>query len=174
MRRVFLLVHKIEGFLLASAMIAMAAITITNVFARNVLGSNLAAAEELNQFLVALVCFVGLSYAASQGRHIRMTAVYDQLDRRGRKALMILISATTSALLFGLAWVAFRYAWGVDSVSPVLGVPLRVVYLVAPLGLALGGIQYALTLARNLVSTEVYVAFDHPDTYRELDEFREI
>ena len=153
--------------MIASAVLLMAFATIANVVARNVFNHSFAAVEELNQFLIVVVCFVGLSYAASQGRHIRMTALYDQLGRRARKALMILVSATTAGLLFVLAWFAFRYAWGVDRVSPVLGVPVYLVYLSAPLGLALGGVQYALTLWKNLTHEEVYVSFEHPDVYHD-------
>jgi TRAP-type C4-dicarboxylate transport system permease small subunit len=168
-RRLFLIIRRVEATILSGSVIAMAAITIVNVFARNLLRRNLAAAEELNQFLIVLVCFVGLSYAASQGRHIRMTALYDQLGPRPRKVLMVVISATTSALMFFLAWFALSYAWSVDRTSPVLGVPLYVVYLAAPLGLFLAGVQYLLTLIRNLRSDEVYIAFDHTDAYHEID-----
>lgn len=165
MRRLFLLIHKIEATVLATSVIAMALITIANVLARNLLDRNLAAAEELNELLIVVVCFVGIGYAASEGRHIRMTAFYDLLGRRGRKAVTILICATTAALLFGLAAYAFRYVRGIQRVSPVLGLPLSIVYLVVPLGLALGGLQYVLTLARNLTRPEVYLSFDRVDRY---------
>lgn len=174
MRRLFLIIQRIEATILAGSVIAMAAITIVNVFARNLLRRNLAAAEELNQFLIVVICFVGLSYAASRGRHIRMTALYDQLGPRARKTLMIVISATTAGLMFLLGWFALSYAWSVDRVSPVLGVPLYLVYLAAPLGMFLGGVQYLLTLVRNLTSGDVYIAFDHPDRYHDVDEFKEI
>lgn len=164
------MIQRIEGVLLATSMMAIAVITIVNVFARNLLDRNLAAAEELNEFLIVLVCFVGLGYAASQGRHIRMTALYDQLGRRGRKVVMVLVSATTAALLAVLAWHAWSYATGVDRVSPVLGVPLRYVFLVAPLGLTLGAVQYLLTLWRNLTSEDVYISYDFVDRYEGIDE----
>lgn len=173
-RRVFLVIQKLEAAVLATSMIAIALITIINVFARNALGESIAAAEELNQFLIILVCFVGLSYGASQGRHIRMTALYDQLGRRARKVMMVVISGTTSALMFTLAWYAMRYALSVDRVSPVLGVPLWWVYLAAPLGLFLGGVQYLLTLGRNLTSWEAFISYDHVDRYHEAEEFQEI
>ncbi|MFG0320462.1 MAG: TRAP transporter small permease [Planctomycetota bacterium JB042] len=165
MRRLFLLIHKIEAVVLATSVIAMALITIANVFARNLLDRNLAAAEELNEFLIVVVCFVGIGYAASEGRHIRMTALYDQLGRRARKAVTILICAVTAALLFGLAAYALTYVRGIQRVSPVLGLPLSTVYLVVPLGLALGGLQYVLTLVRNLTHPEVYLSFDRVDRY---------
>lgn len=169
MRRAALIVQQIERWILTSAVLAMAANTIVNVFARNLFGQNLAASQELNEFLIIIVCFAGLSYAASQGRHIRMTAIYDQLSDRYRRLLMIFISATTAALLFTLAWFGASYAGSVDRISPVLGIPLRIVYAIVPLGLTLGGIQYVLTLWRNLRSDEPYLSFDHPDRHIEVD-----
>lgn len=167
MRRVFAIVRKIEEWLLASAMICLAVLTIANVISRNAFNESLAFAEELSQFLIILVCFVGLSYGASMGRHIRMTALYDQLPEKVRKVFMVFIAGTTSLLLFFLAFLALRYAWGVDARSPVLHVPVYLVYLFAPIGLTLGGIQYALTVVRNLTSKGVYLSYDLKDEYEE-------
>jgi len=166
-RALFVLIRRIEAAVLATAMLGIAATTIANVVARNLLDHNLAAAEEVNRFLIVLVCFVGIGYAAGHGRHIRMTAIYDQLPERGRKVVMVLIDALTALLLYALAWFAWRYTRIVDNVSPVLGVPLRLVYLVAPLGLFLGGTQYLMTLWRNLTTAGVWLAYDHLDEHDE-------
>lgn len=141
-------------------MIVIAGVTVTNVVARNLTGESLAFAEELNQFLIVMVCFVGLSYAAGKGRHIRMTAISDLLPDGARRILMIFVTSTTAALLFTLCWYAFHYALGVDRRSPVLDVPYSWVYMIAPIGLGLGGLQYALAAWRNLSSSEVYIAYD--------------
>jgi TRAP-type C4-dicarboxylate transport system permease small subunit len=167
MRRAFRVIQRIEESILSVAVIAMAGVTIANVFARNLFDSNVAAAEELNQFLIVIVCFVGLSYAAGRGRHIRMTALYDQLAPRVRKGVAILVHAATASLMLILAWNAYEYVSSVERVSPVLGVPLRSVYLICPLGLALCGIQYLLALLQNLVAPGVFVAFDRTDEYVE-------
>jgi TRAP-type C4-dicarboxylate transport system permease small subunit len=122
--------------------------------------------------LIVLVCFVGLSYAAGEGRHIRMTALSDVLPRRMRRWLAAFVQATTSALLMLFAWYALRYALSVDRRSPVMGVPLGWVYLIAPLGLFLGGLEYALAVARNVRGPDVYRSFGHIDGYDELESER--
>lgn len=171
MRKLHAVLRKIEGWVLAIAMIVMAVATIGNVFWRNLTGDTIAATEELNKFLIVLVCFVGLSYAAGEGRHIRMTALSDALPVGARRWLMGVVSGSTALLLFVLAWYAARYALSVDRRSPVLGVPLGWVYLVAPVGLFLGGVQYALAALRNALASgpQVYVAFDKLDGYEELE-----
>jgi len=157
-----------EAFVLSSSMLLIAGLTLANVASRSLWGSSVAATEELSRFLIIVVTFVGLSYAASQGRHIRMTAFYDQLGRRPRKALMVIITLSTSALLFLMSAYALEYVLvmrRLGSVSPVLQVPLYLVYAATPVGLALAGIQYALAAVRNLRSPGVYLAYDVEDIY---------
>lgn len=160
-----------EEICLAGGILGIAALTIGNVLARSLFGTSLFFAEELSQFLIVVVTFVGLGYAVGKGRHIRMTALYDQLPLRWRKGIMLLITSTTALLLFYLAYLAADYAFGtvreLGSVSPVLRVPLWQVYLVAPLGFVLAGIQYSLAFVRNLLSEEVYLSFEMRDEYAE-------
>lgn len=172
LRQVFRAINKLEELVLAWGIIGMAALTVLNVGSRSLFGISLAYAEELSQFLIILVTFVGLSYGATQGRHIRMTALYDQLPRRWRKGLMVGIAGTTSLLMFLLAWYGVRYVLTVaelGTVSPALQVPFWVVYLAAPVGLVLAGIQYALTVVRNLMEPDVYLSFDKKDEYEPVE-----
>ena len=137
---------KIEETLLAGGILAIACLMVANVVSRSFFGFSLTFAEELSQFLIVLVCFVGLSYAAAQRRHIRMTAFSEQLPLERRLRLGALVAASTSLLLLVFVLLALRYVWVIadlGSVSPVLGVPLYLVYLVAPLGFLLSALQYA-------------------------------
>jgi TRAP-type C4-dicarboxylate transport system permease small subunit len=168
MNRLFQLIQKIEAFLLAWSIITIAALSIGNVLCRALFGFSVAFAGEVSQFLMIIVTFVGLSYAASCGRHIRMTAVYDQLNQRWRKFLMIIINGLTALLMLLLAWYAFEYIGTVrflETVSPVLQVPLYLVYLFVPLGFILSAIQYGLTVFRNLTAPDVYISYSQKDEY---------
>jgi C4-dicarboxylate transporter DctQ subunit len=77
-------IARFEAFVLAFGVLLMAANSIANVVGRFVFAQSIYFTEELNQFLIVLVTFVGLGYAARKGRHIRMSAVYDQLSDRQR------------------------------------------------------------------------------------------
>ncbi|MEZ4237795.1 MAG: TRAP transporter small permease [Myxococcota bacterium] len=168
--RLLRLLQRIEAVVVSGGILGIAALSAANVVCRTAFGFSLAWAQELSQFLMIAVTFVGLSYAASQGRHIRMTAIYDQLSPRAQKATMVGISATTSALLAVLAVYGVSYAATVHTlgtVSPALRVPLWVVYAVAPLGLGLGAVQYALVVARNLVDDGVWIGPDVLDEYED-------
>jgi TRAP-type C4-dicarboxylate transport system permease small subunit len=153
----------LEEQVLSGSVLLLAFLTLANVIGRSLFGQSLASAEELSRFLIVLLTFVGLGYGASKGRHIRMTAFYDQLPERPRKAMMLIISGTTALLLGAFTWLAFRYVLGtvrpLGAVSPVLEVPVYLVYLAAPLGLLLATVQYALAFLRNLTTPGVYLSW---------------
>lgn len=168
-----ILVERIEEFLLSSSVLLIAAMTIANVFCRSLLGFSLAVTDEVSQAAIIVLCFTGLSYAAGKGRHIRMTAIYDMLPERVRKGMMILITIVTSALLFVLTWYAISYVTTVarlGGISPALRMPLWALYAVAPVGLFLAAVQYALAAVKNLTSPGVYLSYTRPDTYETDDD----
>ncbi|MCB1313831.1 MAG: TRAP transporter small permease, partial [Sedimentitalea sp.] len=76
--------------MLAAGVLLMAANTVANVIGR-VFFESLYFSEELNRILIILITFAGISYAARHGRHIRMSAIYDTLPPKPRKALTIVI-----------------------------------------------------------------------------------
>lgn len=159
-----------ERLVLAYGILLMAANTLINVVGRQLFGRSVYFSAELNQFLIVLVTFVGLGYAARRGRHIRMSAVYDQLGRKAQKGLMLLISVATAALMFMLAYYAFEYVSSVarrGQVTAALRVPLYMTYVWVPIGFALTGIQYLLTAVRNLYDSEVWISYSERDVYIE-------
>ncbi|EKV31486.1 TRAP dicarboxylate transporter, DctQ subunit [Caenispirillum salinarum AK4] len=163
---------KVETFILAYGILLMFLNTIGNVIGRYLFGQSLYFSEELNQFLIVLVTFVGLGYATRRGRHIRMSAFYDQLSDRGRKILMIIIAAVTGAVMFWLSWISYEYVASVANsgkVTPALRVPLYLTYLWVPFGFFLTGIQYALTVLRNLRDPDVWISWEAVDSYDEID-----
>lgn len=164
-------IEMLEEKLLAFSILAIAIVTILNVGSRTLFNRSLTFAEELSQFFILFVTFIGLGYAASKGRHIRMSALYDQLGRRMRKFLMSVICGATSVLMWFLAYYSLRYiltVWELGSVSPVLRVPFCLIYVVAPLGFVLAGVQYALALVRNILEPDIYLSYDVKDEYQDL------
>lgn len=161
-------VQRVEEWILAFGILVIAGVTIVNVFCRTVLSASLTFAEELAQFCIILVTFVGLGYAAGKGRHIRMSALYDQLGPQARKVLMVFIAGATAVLMFVMAYFSLHYiatVCALGAASPALQVPFALVYLAVPLGFILAGIQYGLAVARNLLEEEVYLSYEQKDEY---------
>lgn len=163
-------VARFEMIVLAYGVLLMAANSIANVAGRFLFAQSIYFSEELNQFLIVLITFVGLGYAARKGRHIRMSAVYDQLGDRNRKILMILIATVTSAMMFVLAYYSYEYVSRVarlGKVTPALQVPLYLTYIWVPIGFAITGLQYALTVVSNLRHPDIYISYEEIDSYDE-------
>jgi TRAP-type C4-dicarboxylate transport system permease small subunit len=151
-------VTRLEEACLAGGIAGIAALTIANVLGRTLFGTSLAFAEEVSGFLIVFVTFLGIGYAAARRRHIRMTVLSELLPENASRRLDRVVAMTTAALLFVLTYLGLSYALGtmrtLGSVSPVLGVPLWIVFLSAPLGFFLGGVQYLLIALRGAPLTE--------------------
>lgn len=164
-------VERLERLILAVSIMLMAAVNIANAVGRTVFNNSLTFAEEANQILLVFITFMGIGFAARIGRHIRMTAIYDQLSGTPRKVLQLLSTAGTSALLFALAYygglfMASKMQYG--GTTPALGIPWYAVYVVVPLGFFLGGLQFALAALRNLTTPGVHTSFRHEESYDEM------
>ncbi|WP_286978604.1 TRAP transporter small permease [Pseudomonas sp.] len=145
LRKLDWVLEKLEAFILASGVLLMALNSVGNVFGRYLFNQSIYFSEELNQFLIIFVTFVGCSYAARHGRHICMSALTEQLKGRSAALAMLVINGVTAALMLWLAWAAVGYVESAAKVgrsSSALQVPLHYIYLVIPLGLGMTGLQF--------------------------------
>ena len=153
-------IARIEAVLLAAGVLLMALNTVANIVGR-LIGRTIFFSEELNQALIILITFAGISYAARHGRHIRMSAFFDAMPFRPRKVLMVLIAAATAAMMFLLTWYSMVYVLeqaGRGRLLPALKIPQWWILVWAPLGFFLTGLQYALTAIKNLLEPEIWLS----------------
>jgi TRAP-type C4-dicarboxylate transport system permease small subunit len=172
-----LLISKFEGIMLAIGVIAMTVNTIAAVVSRYVFNSAIAFTDELNVIFIVVVTFAGLSYAARNGRHIRMSALYDAMPANMRKVLMIVMASVTSLFMFFLSFYSYRYVLEVyesGRILPALGIPVFYIYLWVPIGFILTGLQYAFTVVKNLRENDVYLSTRVKDGYADADDGIEI
>ena len=154
-------ISRIESFMLATGVLLMAANTIANVVGRFALGQSIFFSEELNRILIILITFAGISYAARQGRHIRMSAIYDAMPPRVRKIMMIVISLITASCMFGLCWYAIGYIdtqAGRGRLLPALQIPVWWTLVWVPVGFLMTGLQYLLTAIKNMTEKDIYLS----------------
>lgn len=151
---------KVEELILSFGILAMAVLILANIFSRELFGRSLFFVGEATQFLIFLVTFMGISYAARKGRHLRMSALFDLLPYKARKALSIFIPALTALVLFVLAYISVDYVTTVfdrGRVTPSLEIPAYLLYVFVPIGLTLGGLQYVRNMWINIVEEEIYI-----------------
>ena len=161
-------VSRLEGVMLAVGVIAMTINTIAAVISRFVFNNAITFTDELNVIFIVLVTYAGLSYAARNGRHIRMSAIYDALPKKMRKMLMVMMTSVTSLFMFFLSFYSYRYIAEVyesGRILPALGLPVFYIYLWVPFGFMLTGLQYAFTAVKNLTQSDVYLSTHVKDGY---------
>lgn len=165
------LISSIEKYILGYRVISLAAITIGNVVSRKAFNYSWSFAEEISQFILVIITFMGISYAARKSRHIRMTAFYELVNERVKKIIMIFICLVTMLILFYLSYHALLFVLkvhGYGRVTPALRLPFYLMIVWAPISLFLGGIQYVLTLIKNLTHKDVWLSSEVKSEYKEI------
>lgn len=154
-------IGRIESVFLAVGVLLMALNTVSNVIGRFIFQNSIFFSEELNRILIILITFAGISYAARQGRHIRMSAIFDVLPVKPRKLLMIIIALVTAVFMFGLAWYSFQYILtqaGRGRVLSSLQIPVWMILVWVPIGFFMTGLQYVLTAIKNMIEKDIYLS----------------
>jgi TRAP-type C4-dicarboxylate transport system permease small subunit len=167
MKKIF---HKIssvtesieKGVVFCSILLMMVNST-ANAIGRYVFGKSLFFSEELNQFLIVAITFIGFAYAVRKGRNIRMTAVYDSLGYIAKKIVSTLIAITTGVLMLYLAYKAIFYVIelkDLNRLSPALQFPVYIIYSIIPVGFGIAGVQYLITFFMNITHKEIYLSYE--------------
>src|SRR5690554_1384022 len=161
----------IERMIITSCVLLMALLMSAHVVGNLLFDHGIAGTYEVTEMLVVIITFVGVGYAARHARHIRMSAVYDLLRGRLRKALLITISVGSAVLMFYFAYKSAQYdlaLYARGRTSSALHIPMWVINLALPAGFSLAGIQYSLTAIRNLLSDEIYRSFREKEEYADI------
>ena len=170
-------VYHIEEKAIAFSVILLAAILVGNVTLR-FFNSSIASTEELSQFLMFFITFLGTSYAARSGMHIRMSMLSDALRGKPQKILAIVVSVGSAIVMFYIAYLSYKYVMKIASlnrVSPILQWPVQYVWIIMPIGFFLTGIQYTLAFIRNIISPGAWISYsvmieNEPTAMSDLDE----
>ena len=166
-------IRTFEEYILAYGILIMGGLTIVNVFARNFFNHSLSFATEINEFLIVLVTFLGTSYAARNGRHIRMSAFHDIANPKIQKVLTYIVTFGTAAFMYLMTYLASDYVIGIfqqQKMSPVLRVPLGWIWMFVPIGLLMTAIHYTLAFIKNIIEDDVWVSFEEKSEYEDLED----
>lgn len=161
----------IERFIVAGSILFMAFLMSAHVVGNILFGQGIAGTYEITEMLIVVITFVGVGYAARHARHISMSAIYDQLGGRARKALLIVICLGTAVLMFYFSYKSIEYVMAIQDrgrTSASLQIPLWIIYLALPIGFVLAGIQYVLTVIRNLTSPGIWRSLTEQESYNEV------
>lgn len=155
--------EQLEKFIVCFGIVLIMLNSTANAMGRYFFGKSIFFSEELNQFLIVSVTFIGFAYAVRKGRNIRMTAVYDYLGYRSRKVIATLIAISTAAMMFFLCYQAYLYVLelkDINRLSPALEFPVYIIYSIIPIGFGIAGVQYLSCFLMNLTHREIYLSHD--------------
>ena len=116
-------------------MAVMATLVFVNVVARYVLNFSIIWAEEVSQYLMIWIAFLGAGLALREGRHVALELRHDFLPGTlGRKVRMA-IGAVVLVFLGAVTILGFQFAvfvWNQE--TPVLNISLGIPSLAIPIG----------------------------------------
>lgn len=139
--------------LLNMLMAVLVTVVFLQVIFRFVLGSPLAWTEELARYSLIWLTFLGAAYAMSLRAHIGMEFFVNLFRTPGKKALYLI--ASIASLMFFLLMVVEGYnlaMQGMAQTSPVLRIPMGMIYMIIPVSGAILIINMAARFAQDFKS----------------------
>ena len=149
--------------LIIAVLAAMALIVFANVALRFLTDHSILWAEEVSRYAMIWLTFLGAGLVLRHGGHIGIDALQTRFPRRAyaiRAAIFVLLLAFFAFM----AWLGLRYAllaWG--QTTPVLRIPVGLVYLALPVGFALL-IAHLLLMAAPYVRRNEFIVGDEFDS----------
>lgn len=143
--------HLEEVFLIPSLMVSVALVFI-QVIMRYVFNNSLTWSDELVRYLYVWQTWVGVSYAARNGSHLRITMFKDRLSKSGQRILELFVTAVW--ILFAL-FVCYQGCLAIKTIrsfgqkSAALKIPMQFCYLSIPVGLCLMCVRLIEHTVRN-------------------------
>ena len=153
---------RINRWLLIAILAAMALMVFANVALRFLTDESILWVEEVSRYLMIWLTFLGAGLVLRYGGHIGIDTLQDATPAHAPK-----IRALVFALMLGffafMVWIGFRYTlltW--NQTTPVMQIPVGIVYLAMPLGFALL-IVHLLLMARPYVTKREFIVDDEFD-----------
>ena len=147
------LILKVENFILGYGIIFIAILLVVNVFFRSVLNNSLKFAEELGQFMMIIITFVGISTASRFSKNINMNAIIDNLPKKAKKIFMLFISFFTSLVMFYVSYLCLLYAqdiYKVGRISTAMEIPMWIIIAIVAVGVFLSSVQFLICFIKNI------------------------
>src|SRR5512139_1251730 len=130
-------------------MSAMATLVFINVIARYLFNFSIIWAEEVAQYLMIWIAFLGAGLALREGRHVALELLHDCLPGALGRTVRMGIAALVLAFLGAVTVLGFQFAvfvWTQE--TPVLNISLGIPSLAVPIGTLLFALHLLLMFRR--------------------------
>lgn len=115
----------------------MVVLVVGNVFCRYVLAFSFIWAEELSQYLMVWMVFLGAGLAFRQGRHVAVEMLQDALPGSIGRAMRVAVLVISAGFLAALVVLGTRYAiFAAGQLTPAMQISNAIPYSAVPVGSA--------------------------------------
>jgi TRAP-type C4-dicarboxylate transport system permease small subunit len=126
-------------------MAAMASLVFVNVITRYIFNFSIIWAEEVSQYLMIWIAYLGAGLALREGRHVALELLQDSLPVALGRNVRMVVGALVLAFLGAVTILGFQFAvfvWNQE--TPVLNIPLGIPFLAIPIGTLLFAVHLVL------------------------------
>jgi len=142
---------RLNRWLVIVILAAMAMMVFANVALRFLTDESILWVEEVSRYLMIWLTFLGAGLVLRYGGHIGIDTLQDSLPRHAHIVRVVIFAFMLGFFGF-MVWIGTRYAmltWG--QTTPVMQIPVGVVYLAMPVGFGLL-IVHLLLMARPYIA----------------------
>lgn len=140
--RYFLTVNRAIIFLM---MAVMTSLVFVNVVARYAFNFSIIWTEEVSQYLMIWIAYLGAGLALREGRHVALEMLHDRLPAVLTRKVRMVIGGIVLAFLGAVTVLGFQFAifvWNQE--TPVLNISLGIPSLAIPIGALLFAVHLVL------------------------------
>ena len=135
-------------------MAVMTTLVFINVIARYIFTYSIIWAEEISQYLMIWIAYLGAGLALREGRHVALEIVHDRLPRVMSRRLRMALGGLVLAFLGTVTVLGFEFSMFVwNQETPVLNISLGIPTLAIPIGCLLFAVHLIL-MFRNYVDRQ--------------------
>ena len=159
MKKLDVIVSKIEELIATVGLGAMSIITIMAVFFRYVFQSPITWSEEAARYLMIWSTLLGISIATRQKAHLGIDIFVSMAPKKLQHVLEIFSWTMLIIMYLFLVWTSILFimnAVKTGNVTPMLRIPFSIVYLALPIGFGLSairGLQVLIDIIKGVEST---------------------
>ena len=128
---------RVNRWVVIVILVAMALMVFANVALRFLTDQSILWVEEVSRYLMIWLTFLGAGLVLRYGGHIGIDTLQDAYPRQAPAIRWVIFALLLGFFAF-MVWIGSRYAmltWG--QTTPVLQIPVGIVYLAMPAGFAL-------------------------------------
>jgi TRAP-type C4-dicarboxylate transport system permease small subunit len=130
-------------------MAVMATLVFVNVVSRYTLNVSIIWAEEVSQYLMIWIAYLGAGLALREGRHVAVEMLQDRLPAEAARRVRMAVGGLLLVFLAVVTVLGFQFAvfvWNQE--TPVLNISLGIPSLAIPIGALLFAVHLALVFRR--------------------------